>query len=138
MPIFRVKSVKIYTGQKNLHGYIRGIRDKYEVCPDHLFLPSFSIVPLLMLLCRERKVACWVRISEKYFSFQCEVFPFLDFPRTFLFKKSRFCPFHDKCNGLIVRDYSIDCVQICKEIQVHEMLGVIFALIVAKTDSCKP
>ena len=32
MPIFRVKSVKIYTGQKNLHGYMRGIRDKYEVC----------------------------------------------------------------------------------------------------------
>ena len=32
MPIFRVKSVKIYTGQKNLHGYIRGIRDKYQVC----------------------------------------------------------------------------------------------------------
>ena len=32
MPIFRVKSVKIYTGQKNLHGYIRGIRDKLEVC----------------------------------------------------------------------------------------------------------
>ena len=32
MPIFRVKSVKIYTGKKNLHGYIRGIRDKYEVC----------------------------------------------------------------------------------------------------------
>ena len=31
MPIFRVKSVKIYTSQKNLHGYIRGIRDKYEV-----------------------------------------------------------------------------------------------------------
>ena len=32
MPICRVKSVKIYTGQKNLHGYIRGIRDKYQVC----------------------------------------------------------------------------------------------------------
>ena len=31
MPIFRVKSVKIYTGQKKLHGYIRGIRDKLEV-----------------------------------------------------------------------------------------------------------
>ena len=31
MPIFRVKSVKIYTGQKNLHEYIRGIRDKYQV-----------------------------------------------------------------------------------------------------------
>ena len=31
MPIFRVKSVKIYTGQKNLHGYTRGSRDKYEV-----------------------------------------------------------------------------------------------------------
>ena len=32
LPIFRVKSVKIYTGQKNLHEYIRGIRDKYQVC----------------------------------------------------------------------------------------------------------
>ena len=32
MQIFCVKSVKIYTGQKNLHGYICGIRDKYEVC----------------------------------------------------------------------------------------------------------
>ena len=32
MPIFRVKSVKMYTGQKNLHRYIRGIRDKYQVC----------------------------------------------------------------------------------------------------------
>ena len=31
MPIFCVKSVKIYTSQKNLHGYIRGRRDKYEV-----------------------------------------------------------------------------------------------------------
>ena len=31
MPIFRVKSVKTYTGQKKLHGYIRGIRDKYQV-----------------------------------------------------------------------------------------------------------
>ena len=32
MPIFRVKSVKIYAGQKNLHEYSRGSRDKYEVC----------------------------------------------------------------------------------------------------------
>ena len=31
MPIFRVKSVKIYTGQKKLHGYSRGARDKYQV-----------------------------------------------------------------------------------------------------------
>ena len=31
LPIFCVKSVKIYTGQKNLHGYTRGIRDKLEV-----------------------------------------------------------------------------------------------------------
>ena len=31
LPIFRAKSVKIYTGQKNLHEYIRGVRDKYEV-----------------------------------------------------------------------------------------------------------
>ena len=31
LPIFRVKSVKIYTGQKNLHENSRGFRDKYEV-----------------------------------------------------------------------------------------------------------
>ena len=33
MPIFRVKSVKIYTGQKKIYtGAGRGARDKYEVC----------------------------------------------------------------------------------------------------------
>ena len=32
MPIFRVKSVKIYTGQKNLHEPRSWARDKYEVC----------------------------------------------------------------------------------------------------------
>ena len=32
LPIFRIKSVKNYTGQKKLHKYIRGVRDKYEVC----------------------------------------------------------------------------------------------------------
>ena len=32
MQIFCVKSVKIYTGQKNLHGYACGARDKYQVC----------------------------------------------------------------------------------------------------------
>ena len=31
MPIFRVKSVQIYTGQKNLQGYTRGSRNKYQV-----------------------------------------------------------------------------------------------------------
>ena len=31
MPIFRIKSVKICTGQKNLHKYTHGSRDKYEV-----------------------------------------------------------------------------------------------------------
>ena len=31
LPIFCVKSVKIYTAQKNLHEYIRGVRDKYQV-----------------------------------------------------------------------------------------------------------
>ena len=31
MPIFRGKSVKIYTGQKNLHENSHGFRDKYEV-----------------------------------------------------------------------------------------------------------
>ena len=32
LPTFRVKSVKIYTGQKKLHGHVRGDRDKYQVC----------------------------------------------------------------------------------------------------------
>ena len=31
MPIFRVKSVKLYTGQKKLQEYTRGVRDKYQV-----------------------------------------------------------------------------------------------------------
>ena len=31
LPIFRVKSVKIYTSQKKLHKYICAVRDKYEV-----------------------------------------------------------------------------------------------------------
>ena len=35
MPIFLVKSVKIYTGKIFLHGYTRGTRDKYEVCSIH-------------------------------------------------------------------------------------------------------
>ena len=32
LPIFCLKSVKIYTGQKKFTRYIRGVRDKYEVC----------------------------------------------------------------------------------------------------------
>ena len=32
MPIFGAKSVKFTPAKKNLHGYIRGIRDKYQVC----------------------------------------------------------------------------------------------------------
>ena len=35
MPIFCVKSVKIYTGQKKIYtGAARGARNKYEVCTD--------------------------------------------------------------------------------------------------------
>ena len=40
LPIFRVKSVKIYTGQKKLHKNSRGSRDKYQV---------WSITPFLTL-----------------------------------------------------------------------------------------
>ena len=32
MPIFGVKSVKIYTGQFFLHRHVCGVCDKYEVC----------------------------------------------------------------------------------------------------------
>ena len=42
MPIFCVKSVKIYTGQKNLHKYVRGVRDKYQVCPFPLPMPLWD------------------------------------------------------------------------------------------------
>ena len=44
MPIFRVKSVKIYTGQKNLHEHVRGVRDKYQVCLTGMSVrPDFRI-----------------------------------------------------------------------------------------------
>ena len=36
MPIFCVKSVKIYTGQFFLHRYVCGVCDKYEVCADFI------------------------------------------------------------------------------------------------------
>ena len=42
LPIFRVKSVKIYTDQKNLHGYARGACDKYQVWV--YSLPPFLII----------------------------------------------------------------------------------------------
>ena len=32
LPIFRVKSVKFTPAKKNLHEYIHGVRDKYQVC----------------------------------------------------------------------------------------------------------
>ena len=55
MPIFRVKSVKIYTGQKNLHEYVRGVHDKYQVCPctaDRIVrigrVAKFCIVPKIL------------------------------------------------------------------------------------------
>ena len=31
LPIFRVKSVKFTPAKKNLHGHVRGERDKYQV-----------------------------------------------------------------------------------------------------------
>ena len=46
MPIFRIKSVKIYTGQKNLHENSRGFRDKYEVW---MWLPP-TVAQLVVLL----------------------------------------------------------------------------------------
>ena len=46
MPVFRVESIKIYTGQKNLHEYTRGSRDKYEVCPTPVVYHPHTIIPL--------------------------------------------------------------------------------------------
>ena len=55
MPIFRVKSVKIYTGQKNLHGRRPRVRDKYEVCRQgglsFLFLVSLCFCMLPFIFC---------------------------------------------------------------------------------------
>ena len=45
LTIFCVKSVKIYTGQKKLHEYICGVRDKYQVWLKPCFL---SIFPQLL------------------------------------------------------------------------------------------
>ena len=43
MPIFCVKCVKIYTGQKKIYtGAARGARDKYEVCQDHVHVESIA------------------------------------------------------------------------------------------------
>ena len=44
MPIFCVKSVKIYTGQKKFHEYTRGSRDKYKVWGRFQILLTFSIL----------------------------------------------------------------------------------------------
>ena len=44
MPIFRVKSIKIYTGQKKLHEYVRGVRDKYEVCMVMVVMLVFVVI----------------------------------------------------------------------------------------------
>ena len=64
MPIFRVKSVKIYTGQKNLHEYVRGVRDKYEVC---------TIVMLLLLLCYCYAVAFCILLNQTKLEFAHDV-----------------------------------------------------------------
>ena len=53
MPIFRVKSVKIYTGpKKNLHEYIRGVRDKYQVWSNEASQPSRLIIDNFQTLSR--------------------------------------------------------------------------------------
>ena len=44
MPIFRIKSVKIYTGQKKLHGYTRGSRYKYHVWSSSPYSPRWQVI----------------------------------------------------------------------------------------------
>ena len=61
MPIFRVKSVKIYIGQKKIYtSAARGARDKYQVCKSYqhisimtseVFLPDISLIFLKMNVC---------------------------------------------------------------------------------------
>ena len=53
MPIFRVESVKIFTGKKKLHGYTRGARDKYQVWFDRDNLWTF-----LQARCSRRPFGC--------------------------------------------------------------------------------
>ena len=49
MPIFRVKSVKIYTGQKNLHWRRRPRRRQLSGMPDSLLLTLFNLLHLGIL-----------------------------------------------------------------------------------------
>ena len=51
MQIFRVKSVKFTPAKKNLHGYTRGSRDKYEVC--------LSTQPIYLEILRQRCCSSW-------------------------------------------------------------------------------
>ena len=55
MPIFRVKSVKNYTGQKNLHGYTRGAPDKYQV---------WALPPLIWT--KSKRTATFFRETSPY------------------------------------------------------------------------
>ena len=63
MPIFCVKSVKIYTGQKNLHGYTCGSRNKYQVWVGQINLYIFACVLsckfLSTFMCRESLKTFW-------------------------------------------------------------------------------
>ena len=58
MPIFCVKSVKIYTGQKNLHRYAGGSRDKYEVCPSMSCEIPLQFVSFVALVALEWPFPC--------------------------------------------------------------------------------
>ena len=63
MPIFCVKSVKIYTGQKNLHEYTRGARDKYEVWSQNYWglkeCLLCSYLQFWCFVCHHAKLKAW-------------------------------------------------------------------------------
>ena len=62
MPFFRIKSVKIYTGQKNYTDAVRGVRDKYQVCIFIAHFPSsywFFDEQLALFSCLAFLVVIW-------------------------------------------------------------------------------
>ena len=76
MPILRVKSVKIYTGQKNLHEYVRGVRDKYQVCSPSSeillnFFPKFAFSHTAAVTATARHLNAFARFRFFIFALLC-------------------------------------------------------------------
>ena len=79
MPIFRVKSVKIYTGQKNLHGVGR-VGDNYLVCMrvyarECRSIPLWQIIPEYARVCQSMLEPTSVFQGKQKYAKLCQSMP---------------------------------------------------------------